>query len=103
MNNKNPNERKLIHQYIGIHPNYGNNSNICNICGAIYDLSGKVILEGDRGRLWDGEHYEFPVCSICFYEALGTLMGQMDDIILQREIEKEKRRENEWLEYDPPC
>jgi hypothetical protein len=28
MKNKEPNERRLIHQYIGIHPYYGNNSNI---------------------------------------------------------------------------
>lgn len=103
MNKKEPNTRRIIFDYIGHHPEYGKHPNVCHICGNIYDISAKVIFEGDQGAVWDGEHFEFPICTYCFFGELSNAMEQMDSVMLQREIDREKRWEKEWEEYEPSC
>lgn len=102
MSNSKSNENRIIFEYIGHHPEYGKHKCVCHVCGTDW-VSGKIKFDGNHNGVWSGEHFEFPICDICFYEALGTLMERMDTVMLQREIEREKMWEKEWLEYDPPC
>lgn len=103
MNNNKSNERRIIFDYIGHHPEYGKHKCVCHVCGTECDISGKVIFEGDQGGIWNGEHFEFPVCATCFYETLAKSMTNMDSAIMQREITREKEREKYCEEYEPFC
>lgn len=100
MNKNLSNENRQIFRYIGHHPEYGKH-NCCHICGTNYDISGMVIFEGQQHTVWAGERFNFPVCAVCFYEALGTLMVHMDEVMLQREIEEEKEMLKYYEEYEP--
>ena len=103
MNEKEANTRRIIFDYIGHHPEYGQHPNVCHICGNNCDITGKFIFEGNQGAVWEGEHFEFPICTYCFYEELSNAMNKMDSVMLQREIDKEKRWEKYWEEYEPSC
>lgn len=100
MNNNTSNENRQIFRYIGQHPEYGKHR-CCHVCGTDSDISGTIVFEGQKSTVWAGEHFTFPVCAVCFYEALGTLMERMDEVMLRREIEREKEWEKYWEEYDP--
>ena len=100
MNNNTSNENRQIFNYIGHHPEYGKHK-CCHVCGTDSDISGTIVFDGQQGTVWAGEHFTFPVCATCFYEALGTLMERMEEVMLRREIEREKEREKYLEEYDP--
>ena len=100
MNNNTSNENRQIFHYIGHHPEYGKHK-CCHVCGTASDISGTIVFAGQPGTVWAGEHFTFPVCATCFYEALGTLMERMDEVVHRREIEREKEREKYLEEYDP--
>lgn len=100
MNNNTSNENRQIFRYIGHHPEYGKHK-CCHVCGTDSDISGTIVFDGQQDTVWAGEHFTFPVCAICFYEALGTLMERMDEVMHRREIEREKEREKYLEEYDP--
>lgn len=72
MNEKEANTRRIIFDYIGHHPEYGQHPNVCHICGNNCDITGKFIFEGNQGAVWEGEHFEFPICTYCFYEELSN-------------------------------
>lgn len=100
MNNNTSKENRQIFHYIGHHPEYGKHK-CCHVCGTASDISGTIVFAGQLGTVWAGEHFPFPVCATCFYEALGTLMERMDELMHRREIEREKEREKYLEEYDP--
>ena len=103
MNNSKSNKSRMIFNYIGYHPEYGQHPNVCHICGNNYDVTGRFIFEGNQGAIWEGEHFEFPICTCCFYEELSHAMTQMDSVMLQRQIDEEKEWEKYWEEYEPYC
>lgn len=103
MSNNTSNEQRIIFDYIGHHQEYGKHPYVCHICGNDCDITGRFIFQGDKGGVWDGEHFEFPICTYCFYEELSNAMDKMDSVMLQKQIEKERRWEKHWDEYDPPC
>jgi len=83
------------------YPNYGKNKNVCHRCGTIYDITARIVLEGMPDSTWVGERFEFPICTGCFWQEVNESMEKMDAVMLQRQIEEEKRWEKEWLEYEP--
>lgn len=83
------------------YPNYGKNEYVCHRCGEIYDVTARIVYEGKPGGTWDRERFEFPICTGCFWQEVNESMEKMDAVMLQRQIEEEKRWEKEWLEYEP--
>ncbi len=97
-------EKRLIFDYIGQHSEYGKHKSVCHMCGTNDDdVVGKLIFEGNPDGVWAGEHFEFPVCTCCFYECLGEAMRKMDSAMLQREIEREKMMMEYWENLEPLC
>ncbi len=99
MENKMKNSR-LIFDFIGDHPEYGKHRYVCHVCGTDCDIAGKISFTGDTGAVWEGEHFEFPICASCFWSELAKAMEHMDSVMVRREIEREKRFEAAWLNGD---
>lgn len=73
----------------------------CHMCGLGGCNTGKIIFEGNPNEIWEGAHFEFPICTDCFMQLLAETTEQVDRLFLQKEIEEEKAAEKEWLERDP--
>ena len=89
MNNMKVQNEKILWDFFREQPHYGKYQNVCHMCGSIYDISDKMIFDGNPGDAWEGVRFEFPICTDCLFQQIGESMSQMNGVMLRREIEKE--------------
>lgn len=99
----NPTGYKILMDFIGKHTEHNQHRSDCHMCGLESQNAGKIIFEGDPNAIWAGAHFEFPICTGCLMQTLAEMMSEVDTLFVQKDIEQEKRKEREWLEYEPTC